>query len=56
MQSKAEGNKVRSSLWSARIIPWVLTGVVGYATYVLVALLSGEIYSFIYAAVTDTVQ
>lgn len=42
MQSRAERNKILSSLWTAKIIPWILAGVVGYATYVLVALLSGE--------------
>lgn len=42
MQSKRERNRIITSLWSARIIPLLLAGVVGYATYVLVVLLSGE--------------
>lgn len=36
------------NLWTARIIPVVLIGVVGYATYVLVALLAGELGLFSY--------
>lgn len=30
------------NVWTARVIPLVLMGVVGYATYVLVARLYGE--------------
>jgi palmitoyltransferase len=45
MQSKAERNRILSNLGAAKIIPWVLAGVVGYATYVLVALLSSERHS-----------
>lgn len=47
MQSKKERKKVVSNLWTAKIIPWILAGVVGYATYVLVALLSGMIYRYL---------
>ncbi|KAE9365298.1 zf-DHHC-domain-containing protein [Stipitochalara longipes BDJ] len=39
MQSKVEVNKVTINLWTARIIPIILAGIVGYATYVVVALL-----------------
>jgi len=42
MQSKVEVNKVAINLWTARIIPVFLAGVVGYATYVIVALLCGK--------------
>lgn len=41
MQDKAERNRIAVNIWTARIIPIILAGVVGYATYVLVALLSG---------------
>jgi hypothetical protein len=43
MQNKVECNKISASLWTARIIPIILAGTVGYATYVLVAILSGNI-------------
>jgi hypothetical protein len=43
MQTKVECNKISASLWTARIIPIILAGIVGYATYVLVAILSGNI-------------
>jgi hypothetical protein len=42
MQSKIEVNKVAINLWTARIIPIILAGVVGYATYIVVALLCGK--------------
>ena len=41
MQSAAERNRRAINLWTARLIPIVLAGVVGYATYVLVVLLCG---------------
>lgn len=44
MQTKVECNKISASLWTARIIPIILAGIVGYATYVLVAILSGNIF------------
>jgi palmitoyltransferase len=43
MQDKAERNRIAVNIWTARIIPIVLAGVVGYATYVLVALLCGRL-------------
>lgn len=45
MQDKAERNRIAVNVWTARIIPIVLVGVVGYATYVLVALLCGTFHS-----------
>ncbi|PQE15644.1 Palmitoyltransferase PFA5 protein [Rutstroemia sp. NJR-2017a BBW] len=36
-QDDFERNKRAANIWTARVIPWVLAGVVGYATYVLVA-------------------
>jgi palmitoyltransferase len=42
MQTKVERNRIVVSLWTARIIPIILAGIVGYATYVLVALLCGK--------------
>jgi palmitoyltransferase len=45
MLDKAERNKVALNIWTARIIPIVLAGVVGYATYVFVALLCGRLLS-----------
>jgi palmitoyltransferase len=42
MHSKVERNRIAINLWTARIIPIILAGVVGYATYVLVALLCGK--------------
>jgi palmitoyltransferase len=44
MPSKVEFNRVAINLWTARIIPIILAGVVGYATYVLVALLCGKAF------------
>jgi palmitoyltransferase len=44
MQSKVEVNRVAINLWTARIIPIILAGVVGYATYVVVALLCGKAF------------
>ncbi len=41
MKSRAERNNITVNIWTARIIPLVLAGIVGYATYVVVALLSG---------------
>ena len=41
IQKMADRNRA-VNIWTARIIPIVLAGVVGYATYVLVALLYGE--------------
>ncbi|KAM3088107.1 palmitoyltransferase pfa5 [Clarireedia jacksonii] len=38
-QDDFERNKRAANIWTARVIPWVLGAVVGYATYVLVALL-----------------
>jgi hypothetical protein len=40
-QSKAERHNVIGNLWAARILPFIVVGAVAYATYVLVALLSG---------------
>ena len=34
--------RVSMNLWVARIIPLLLAGIVGYATYVVVALLCGK--------------
>jgi palmitoyltransferase len=45
MLSRAQRNKIAVSLWTARIIPIVLAGIVAYATYVVIALLSGKINS-----------
>lgn len=42
MLTKADRNRIAVNKWTARIIPIVLAGVVGYATYVLVVLLCGE--------------
>lgn len=42
MQSQIELNKVAINLWTARVIPMILAGTVGYATYVLVTLLCGK--------------
>ncbi|RFU23663.1 hypothetical protein B7463_g12675, partial [Scytalidium lignicola] len=39
MQTRAEKSRLAANLWTARIVPAVLTGAVAYATYVLVALL-----------------
>ena len=39
--SEAHRKRIAVNLWTARIVPIVLAGVVGYATYVLVALLCG---------------
>ena len=39
--TQAERNKIATNVWTARVIPIVLAGVVGYASYVLVALLCG---------------
>ncbi|RDW62213.1 hypothetical protein BP6252_11646 [Coleophoma cylindrospora] len=39
MSAKMEANRAKYNIWTARAIPVVLAGVVGYATYVLVALL-----------------
>lgn len=39
MQDKAERNRITINILTARIIPIILAAVVGYATYVLVALL-----------------
>jgi len=39
--------RVATNIWTARVIPIVLAGVVGYATYVLVALLSGSVHSWL---------
>ncbi len=41
MKSREERNNITANIWTARIIPLVLAGIVGYATYVVVALLSG---------------
>jgi palmitoyltransferase len=41
MMDKAERNRIATNLWTARVVPVVLAGIVGYATYVLVALLCG---------------
>ena len=42
MQSQADRNKrAVNNLWTARTIPIVLAGVVGYSSYVTVALLAG---------------
>ena len=41
MLTQADRNRIAVNLWTARIIPFVLAGVVGYATYVTVALLCG---------------
>lgn len=41
MQNKVELNRIAVNLWTARIVPIILAGVVGYATYVVVALLCG---------------
>ena len=41
MATNADRNRIAVNLWTARVIPIVLAGVVGYATYVLVALLCG---------------
>lgn len=35
------GPNVTANIWTARIIPIILAGVVGYATYVLVVRLCG---------------
>jgi palmitoyltransferase len=43
MEDKAERNRIAVNIWTARIIPIILAGVVGYATYVTVALLCGKI-------------
>lgn len=37
--AKAQRMNVATNLWVARIIPLILAGVVGYATYVLVVIL-----------------
>lgn len=42
MQTRAEKTRLAANLWTARIVPVVLAGAVGYATYVLVALLCGK--------------
>jgi palmitoyltransferase len=42
MQNKVELNRIAVNLWTARIVPIILAGVVGYATYVVVALLCGK--------------
>lgn len=42
MQDKSDRNRITINIWTARLIPLVLAGVVGYATYVLVALLCGK--------------
>jgi palmitoyltransferase len=42
MMTKADQRQIVVNVWAARIIPWVLAGVVGYATYVTVALLCGR--------------
>jgi hypothetical protein len=41
VQRMADRNQA-VNIWTAKIIPVVLAGVVGYATYVLVALLCGK--------------
>jgi palmitoyltransferase len=41
VQRMADRNQT-VNIWTAKIIPIVLAGVVGYATYVLVALLCGK--------------
>lgn len=43
MLTPADRNRITVNLWTARVIPIVLAGVVGYATYVLVALLCGKV-------------
>lgn len=40
-----EANRAKYNIWTARAVPVALAGVVGYATYVLVALLCGMIPS-----------
>ncbi len=42
MQNRVELNRVAVNLWTARIVPIILAGVAGYATYVVVALLCGR--------------
>ena len=42
MHSQTDRNRIAINLWTARVIPIVLAGIVGYATYVVVALLSGK--------------
>jgi palmitoyltransferase len=42
----AKINPKAVNIWSARVIPLVLMGVVGYGTYVLVARLCGEPFLF----------
>lgn len=42
MLDPAERQRIALNLWTARIIPLILAGIVGYATYVLVALLAGK--------------
>jgi hypothetical protein len=46
--TQAERNKIATNVWTARVIPIVLAGVVGYASYVLVALLCGTPYLAIF--------
>lgn len=41
IQKIADRNKA-VNLWTARVIPMVLAGVVGYATYVCIVLLCGK--------------
>lgn len=41
MQTSKDRQRLLVNLWTARAVPVVLAGVVGYATYVLVARLSG---------------
>lgn len=42
MLTDADRNRIAVNTWTARIIPIVLAGVVGYATYVLVVLVCGK--------------
>lgn len=37
-----ERNKRVANIWTARFMPFALTGVVGYVTYVMVAILCGK--------------
>lgn len=43
MLTAADRKNIALNLWVARIIPLVLAGIVGYATYVVVVVLSGKL-------------
>ncbi|KAG0650190.1 Palmitoyltransferase [Hyphodiscus hymeniophilus] len=42
MLTPADRNRIAVNIWTAKVIPVILAGIVGYATYVLVALCCGK--------------